>query len=231
MFNTIKSKILLMTLALLFVLVFVLASVTYLYYRDAKHIKIFSCSYEIGVFAQNINKEVVKIEKNAKDLALIGELNYEAKTNPLYVKETIARLFENYPESLGGGVWFKPYIINPKKKLNCLYAFRNKQNKIVFDEHFESEAYNYVEQNWYKEIISQLNSNENIVWTHPYFEKMGSKTMMITAGSGIYNKGKLIGISSVDWQLASVIKAISQIKPTPGSFALFASEKDNYIIA
>ena len=96
-------------------------------------------SNSIATQAQNINKELVKIEKNARSLALMGELYYKFDRDKNIAEKTVIQVFENYPESLGGGIWFKPYVVNKSKKLDCLYAYRNKQNEIVSDKSFESE--------------------------------------------------------------------------------------------
>jgi len=51
-------------------------------------------------------------------------------------------------------------------------------------------------------------------------------------GAGIYdNDGRLIGISTVDWQIQSMVNRLSAIKPTDGSFVLLAAPKDDYIIS
>ena len=232
MFKTIKSKIILITLSTFSVLLVIFSMVSYLYYRDTKSIMTDFASKSIASYVQNINKEVIKIEKNARDLAMMGELYYQFEKNQSVAEKTILQLFENYPESLGGGIWFKAYAIFPNKRLSCIYVYRNSDNKIVTDPSFESEAYNYLEQNWYKEILPQISKENNIEWSSPYFEKEGSDTLMITAGSGMYdNRGNLIGISTVDWAIDSVIKSIDQIKPTPGSFALFSDPEADYIIA
>ena len=232
MFRTIKSKIILITLSTFSILLIIFSSVSYLYYRDTKSIMINFASKNIASYVQDINKEVIKIEKNAKDLAMMGELYYKFEKNKYVAEKTILQLFENYPESLGGGIWFKAYIVYPNKKLSCIYAYRNNQNQIVLDNSFESEEYNYLEQNWYKEILPQISKEDNIEWSFPYFEKEGSDTLMITAGSGMYDDaGNLIGISTVDWEIDSVIKSIDKIKPTPNSFALFGDPTADYIIA
>ena len=54
---------------------------------------------------------------------------------------------------------------------------------------------------------------------------------MVTAGAGIYDHDKLIGISTVDWEISSIIKSVSEMKPTPNSFALFGDKYHNSIIA
>lgn len=230
MFNTIKSKITLISFLTLLALCLLCTTFSYLYLKSAKNLIIKGASHSIATLAQNINKEIIRIEDNAKDLALQGEMFYYIDKNRSTAEQVIKDLFGNYEDSLGGGIWFKPYLIQGKKYF-CIYAFRNKDKKMVIDRQFESEEYNYPEKSWYKEIMPKLDEDEVVVWSSPYFEKEGSNTLMMTAGSGIHSHGKLIGLSTVDWEINSIIKSVSEMKITPNSFGLFADRKHDYIIA
>ena len=230
MFNTIKSKILLIVFSMLITLTIVLSAFTYVYLKNTKTLVIKTCSIAIGEFVQSINKDILKIEDNTRDLALAGEMyiDYKKKSGLELITK---KVFENYPESLGGGIWFLPYHIDKSKRLNCVYAYRSKNNEILIDDSFEKEDYNYPGQKWYKEIINKLSKEKNIAWSMPYFEKEGSNTYMVTAGAGIYKNDELIGISTVDWDINDIVKEVYNIRPTEHSFALFADEKNDFIIA
>ena len=231
MFSTIKSKINLITFLLLLTLSIVLSIFSYIYLKSGKFLIIKGTSYSISVSAQNINKEIIEIDNNARDLALHGEIFYSSGHIGNFVEDIIKDSFRNYEGSLGGGIWFKPFYISKAKRLYGIYAYRNKENQIVIDKQFDTEEYDYPNKNWYKEIIGQIHKENNIAWSLPYFEKEGSNTLMVTAGSGIYSNGELVGISTVDWEISSIIKSVSQIKPTPNSFALFADKTHDYVIA
>lgn len=229
--NTIKSKITMITVLMLVTLSILLSVFSNIYYQHSKKLLLTGTSFSIADFAQNINKEILRIEDNSKDLALHGELFYQIDKNRKIAELTIIKLFNNYKYSLGGGIWFEPYAINKDKKLYCIYVFRNKDNQLISDYEFESEEYNYPEKGWYKEIFPNVTPQNNVAWSLPYYEKEGSNTLMVTAGSGIYNNGKLVGISTVDWEINSIIKSVMNIKPTKNSFALFADMTHDYIIA
>ncbi len=231
MFNTIKSKITIITVLMLLALCILLSAFSFLYLKTSKNLIIIGCSHSIATLAQNINKEIIRIEDNAKDLALQGEMFYYIDKNRTTAEQVIIDLFENYENSLGGGIWFKPYLLRKDKKYFCIYAYRNKQNKVVIDNQFETEDYNYPEKSWYVEIMPKLNEKNNVVWSSPYYEKEGSNTLMMTAGSGIYSNGTIVGLSTVDWEISSIVKSVSEMKPTPNSFALFADIDHDYIIA
>ncbi len=231
LFNTVKSKIILISALMLIILSVLLSAFAYIYMQSGKTLLLTGYSYHISNFAEEINKDIISIENNAKDLALQGEMFNHIDKNKDMALFTTINIFKNYPNSLGGGIWFEPNVIDPLKRLYCIYVYRNKNNEVVPDKQFETEEYDYLNKSWYKEIFPFVNKEDNVEWSRPYYEKEGSNTLMVTAGAGIYDNGKLIGISTVDWEISSIIKSISKMKPTENSFALFGDKTHNTIIA
>jgi hypothetical protein len=203
----------------------------YLYLEYGKFLILKGFSFHISNFAEQINKDVIRIENNAKDLALQGKMFYQIDKNRNMALFTTINIFNNYPYSLGGGIWFEPNIIDSNKRFYCIYVYRNKDGKVIPDEQFETEDYDYLNKNWYKEIFPSVKKEGDVARSLPYYEKEGSNTLMVTAGSGIFADGKRIGISTVDWEIESIIKSVSEMKPTPNSFVLFGDKEHNSIIA
>ena len=244
MFKTIKSKILILTFVMLAVLMLVFICYVGIFRMKMKQLMLQNYSYSVNSFVQQINEKVIRAQDNSKDLALLGSLFYKTDRSVPLTNRAITKLFENYENSLGGGIWFEPYIVDKTQKRTCFYAYRNKNGEIVLDENFSSDEYDYHNQGWYKQIMGQINKENPMAWSLPYYENQGSRTMMITVGTGIFDGNKLIGLSTVDWELSSIFEEIKEMKPiergfylfkTKGrikdSFSLFASGKDNYIIA
>ena len=125
---------------------------------------------------------------------------------------------------------FKPYKIIPTKRLSCIYGYRNNEDEVVIDRTYESDSYNYLEQSWWKEITPMLSKENKLGWSKPYLESIGSEELMTTVGAAIYDGDEIVGISTVDWKISSVVNTIAQMKPTPNSFALFADTNNDYII-
>ncbi len=80
--------------------------------------------------------------------------------------------------------------------------------------------------------ISRLNTLQHtVVWTQPYYDGTGTHSLMTTVGAAIYDKNhNFVGMSTVDWELDSIIAKISEIRPTPNSFALFADKDNDFIL-
>ena len=96
MFNTIKSKIVLIAVFMLITLSLLLCVFTFFYMKTGKSLILTGTTHSISVFAKNINKEVVRIEDNAKDLALHGALFYMIDKNKKIAEDTIINVFGNY---------------------------------------------------------------------------------------------------------------------------------------
>ena len=246
MFKTVKLKILAITILMLAFLMLAFAFHTIISRMKTKQLMVQNYKFSITAssFVQGLENRIITSKDNLKSLALIGSLFYKTDRSPELTDKAVVRIFEDYPQSLGGGIWFKPYIIDKSKKYTCFYAFRDKNNKITIDRNFASKEYDYPNQEWYKQIISQVTPQRNIVWSKPYYENQGSYTKMVTLGTGIYVDNELIGIATVDWELDSVIDEVSKMKPLEmtfsmyksggeikNSFALFGNLKDDYVIA
>ena len=244
MFKTVKANIIITSIIMLTFLMSAFTCHTIISRMKTKQLMVQNYVYSTDSFAEEINDRVIKTEDNLKSLALIGGLFYKTDRSYKLTDQVITRIFKNYPTTLGGGIWFKPYIVDKSKKYVCFYAYRDKNNEIVIDRNFASEEYDYPNQDWYKQIISQVTPERNIVWSKPYYENQGSYTKMVTAGTGIYVDGELVGIVTVDWEIDSVLDNVSKMKPIEktlsmyksggkilNSFALFGNTKYDYIMA
>ena len=223
MFKTIRAKVVITLIVMLAFLMSAFACHTIISRMKTKQLMVQNYVYSIDSFADDIKFRIIKSEDNLKSLALIGGLFYRTDRSYELTDRVITRIFENYPSTLGGGIWFKPYVVDKSKKYVCFYAYHDKNGKVVIDRNFASEKYDYPNQEWYKQIISQVTPERNIVWSKPYYENQGSYTLMVTAGTGIYVDGELVGIVTVDWEIDSIIDRISKMKPIEKTFSMYKS--------
>ena len=138
MFKTVKSKILAIAIAVLAVIIFLFTAYAYVFEIKTKPLILDYYSRYIEVLKDESNDDIIKIGNNSKGLALIGGLFYRTDKSVDLTKEVIKKIFYNYPDSLGGGIWFEPYVIDKSRKRFCFYAFRNKNGEIVIDDSFNS---------------------------------------------------------------------------------------------
>ena len=95
MFKDIKRQMMVVVLSMFLALVTVLCIYSYIFLRNTKALLIDSYSHSISVFAESINKDVLRIENNSEDLALMGSLFYKAGQDATIAKAAIKKIFEN----------------------------------------------------------------------------------------------------------------------------------------
>lgn len=204
-------------------------------------------SKTVAFESERVGKVIAEMERNAIDLALMGRQYYQTYSlsaseqfrTELPIELGISISVENFSAfkaAVGGGIWFEPYAIDPGAKRVCYCAFFDAESETVqYNPDFESDEYDYLSQMWYMTIAGQLagrSEEHGVVWTEPYNDGAGTNALMTTVGAGIYDdSGRLVGISTVDWEIQSVVDSLSAIKPTANSFVLLASDHDDYIIS
>ena len=98
---SIKSKIIFMTFALLFVLGLVVTGAALTAFYHDRELLIAGNDASITAFKDQINTEITALEKNALDLALMGEIYYEQgkvkQVGDFFTKQ----ILQNYPHSMG----------------------------------------------------------------------------------------------------------------------------------
>ena len=229
MFSTIKAKIIVLTFSLLCLLGIILtATALHSFYHD-KTLIMLGNNASINAFEGQLNTEIAQLEKNALDLALIGEIYYQNGKKKEVGEFFAKKLLENYPDSMGNGIWFEPYQIDENQKATCIHALW-ENGRIELLPSCVRGDYDYFKQNWYAQIITDLKNGKHIAWARPY-KSSQVEFLMTTVGTGIYDNGKLVGMAMVDWQMDTILKSLLKIKPTPNSFVLFADEANDYIIA
>ena len=108
--TSIKSKIVFITLALLFALGAVVVSAASLAFYHDKELLIASNNAFITAFDGQVNTEIAELEKNALDLALMGEVYYQKGKQQQVGDFSAQRILKNYAKSMGNGLYFAPYI-------------------------------------------------------------------------------------------------------------------------
>lgn len=228
--TSIKSKIVFMTFALLFALGLVVVSAAVIAFYHDKELLIASNDASITAFEGQINTEIAALEKNALDLAVMGEIYFQRGKQPEVGEFFTKKILKNYPNSMGNGIYFAPYKINRKQKISCIHAVWNDNGQIEILPSCINGTFDYFKQNWYSEIMKGLKTGQRVFWSRPY-KSTQLGILMTTVGAGIYDQNDLVGMATVDWELDTILKAILKIKPTPNSFVLFADKTSDYIIA
>jgi len=202
--------------------------------KNYRQLRTDEISKTVAFESESVEKIIAEMERNAIDLALAGLHFYMfGEQSDDFGKSVVVENFSVFPAAVGGGIWFEPYSIISDVSRLCFYAFFDEEiGAVRYDPEFRSEEYDYHTQIWYTQILSQLDGKYSTAWTEPYFDDVGTNSLMTTVGSGIYDTyGRFIGMSTVDWRIQDMIDRLSDIKITENSFVLVASPRDDYIIS
>ena len=231
---SVKIKILVIVLgffALIAAAFAVYSVITTEHYRQLRTDEV---SKTVAFESERVGRVIAEMERNAVDLALAGRQFYLSGERPAELGVSVSvENFSAFTAAVGGGIWYEPYALDSGTRRVCYYAFYDPATGAVrHDPDFETEEYDYHTQMWYTTISSGVDGRYGIVWTSPYIDDAGTNALMTTVGAGIYDdNGRLVGISTVDWEIQSMVDRLSAIQPTEGSFVLLASPKDDYIIS
>lgn len=228
--KSIKSKIVFLSVALLFALGIIVVTSALLGFYHERDMRIESTNASITAFEGQINTEIAELEKNAMDLALIGEIYFQKSRQQPVGEFYVQELLKNYPKSMGIGIYFAPYKINVNQKNTCIHALWDENKQISLLSSCINGTFDYIQQNWYSELMKEFEAKKRVAWSRPYKStQLGN--LMTTVSAGIYDHDNLVGMATVDWELGDILASILKIKPTPNSFVLFADKTNDYIMA
>ena len=231
MINSIRTKILVIVL----IFIIVIGS-SFIFYaiettENYKRLSLESVQKTLDIETEKVNKMIAELERSAIFYALGGRLCYEEQSEK-FGEEFVLDGIDVLINAVGGGFWFEPYSFKPDRLRAGFYAFTDKEtNKARIDNKFFMDEYDYHNRNWYREILQGVTRPFQVVWTKPYVDDTGTFSLMTTAGAGIFKNGKLIAISTVDWEIEEVIKNLIKINPTKNSFVLLCVPDKDYIIS
>lgn len=189
-----------------------------------------------------INRLTGIMEKRASDLAAFASEIHDIKKQSVNINyekvfsEYLINTFTHTPEAIGGGIWFDRYAFINNNPYYGPYVFWNSDNKVEFTWDLSASEYDYLNQDWFKFALPEnhnrnLKRPKNYYWTAPYIDEAGSGALMITVDAFIYDKkNRIIGITTVDWELEAMIKTLSESRISPHSESFLIDRENNIII-
>ncbi len=195
----------------------------------------------VGQNAEQIETTMLIMEKNAVDLATAGETFYAIvrATGQDITQQIEGYLLNNFrklEDAIGGGLWYEPHALFHDKERFGPYVFR-KNNQVSFTWDLNTPQYDYHNQNWYRLAIPKgWDRNQqrpsSIYWTDPYFDEAATTALMITVDALMVNpRGRIIGISTVDFSLENLQTMVSKMTVTPNSLPFAADISSRLLIS
>jgi len=174
-------------------------------------------SVELGQY--KINQLINEMEQASLDLALFASEMYQIKQDKYSIDSTeqmmkshLTSVFQRNENSIGGGIWFEPYLFKPDLRWFGPYVHKQGED-IVFTWDLSNAEYDYHNHDWYKIAFQNNKKNDKTVyWSKPYYDDAGTEALMVTVTSPVLDTaGDKIGVATVDWaihHLADVVESI-----------------------
>ncbi len=231
--RSIRAKIFLVVISFLLIMSFAFSFYAVNTTTNYRKLRINELEATVQYKSERINTYITEMEQDALSLANAASVFYLYTDRGRKIGNTIVlNNIRTFPTAAGGGIWFEPFQLDPARRFASFYACYNDRNTLALDTHYDTEQYNYLNQTWYKLIARGVKKRGDVKWSPPYLDTEGTKSIIITAGTGIYNpKGERVGLATIDWRIQNVISAISKIKPTENSFIFMCDPEHDYILA
>lgn len=193
---------------------------------------------------EKINNQTLLLERNVTDLAITSEHLYALKQGGLItvdqlkveVRRILTANFSTFPEAIGGGIWFEPYLIDSAIKYFGPYAFQGEQD-VEFSWELNTPEYDYHNQSWYT-MASANNwsqkepSAKTLFWTPPYYDEAGTYSLMMTVDALIFDQQKqVIGITTVDWSLTELTSFLAKVNISENAYPFFIHQDSKQFLS
>ena len=191
---------------------------------------------------EKVDRYTMSMQQKATDLALTGEAFYKLKQRMPdanlndEVQEYLVDNYRSFPEAIGGGVWYDPYVFYQDQQYYGPYAYWSG-NEVLFTWDLNTPEYDYHTQDWYTLALpSDWDRNKTrdseYYWTAPYWDEAGSLSLMITVDAFMRDDaGQIIGISTADWALDEMLLFLESTNITPDSHTFLIDTQLDTIIA
>ncbi len=168
------------------------------------------------------------MEKNAAALARLGELFYSMKRQGgqerrVELEAALVKKIQDFPEASGGGIWFAPNVWSADSPLFAAYAgWKNSTVQLI--PAYTTGEYNYPQQTWYQGALAPWRNKKMVgvdpfQWTPTYYDTVQSDGLITVSTPMMDERGRILGLATMSWRTDEIIRLVSGINATPGSFS------------
>lgn len=162
-----------------------------------------------------------------RSLASLAQSNRNLISRETYIS-MMKDLVGDNRTSFGFGIWFEPYRYKPGIKYFGPYAYRDK-DKIIFTTDYETAAYDFHNQIWYKNAIGK--PENSITWSDPYFDSTSGITMVTTVSPFFDTDKSFMGVSNGDFDITELQNIVQSIKDEKTDLNAFLINSDGTFMA
>ena len=169
-----------------------------------------------------INNMLIVQESIAKSTAKMVEENSQKMTEKEY-QTLLTKQVSHQPETFAMGIWFEPADYQAHNNL-APYVFKGSDG-VQFNRNYQEEKSTNWETEWYQLGKSKKEGG----WTAPYLDKMANKSMVTFAYPMYKNESELLGVITVDVDLSSIQKLVSDMKIDYKGKAVLVAKDGTYL--
>ena len=178
----------------------------------------------VQVASLNIQLELRRNANVTENMAIyarnVREETVETNNFLTFVKESIAR----NANTVGGGIWFEPYLFDEAEKHNSVYAFRKGDSLQVTRDY--ADTVDYYDERWY---IDGKYSSGKTVWSDIYYDPVADVSM-ITSSKPFYGSyGMVMGVTTADMSLVAIQEIAKKVVIGKTGVAFILGKQGEYI--
>ena len=224
-FSSIKLRTMFSILPLTILTLIALVFVSYFYSRSLIETEISQkMDHQLDSVSTALQNRITAHSKVTEGLARSIEVSSVSLTPDQYVSMLKNNVGIN-EDTFGLGVFFEPYQYRPDLKYFSYYAYRNN-GSISHTSEYNTEEYNYPNQEWYKTGKSSKNP---VAYTAPFFDPV-TKISMVTASAPFYDRNKnFIGVATGDINMTSLQKIVTDTKIGTTGWAFLLDGTGTYL--
>ncbi len=147
--------------------------------------------------------------------------NLQLGKNQLYAM--VKKNVELNPLVYGSAIAFDYEHLSNKQLFFAPYAYRTRNGVKTINIAMVSD-YTKAHWEWWNRVVRERKP----IWTYPFFSKEKDNVLMSTYAVPFYDKGELIGVTTVDVALSPLEKNVSQLLPSDFEFVII-TRKGEYL--
>lgn len=171
---------------------------------------------------ETISKYLEVVQSEATTISRTVGTTYKYMELSQY-EAMLAEIIADNDMILGSGIWFEPYVYDSKQQYVGPYIYKDGST-ITTTYDYSNAEYNYFSQEYY---LNAKSSSEPVI-TDPYYDET-SGTIMSSCSMAVYDGKNYIGCVTVDMELSSIEKVISDIHIGDNGTAFLLSSNGVYL--
>lgn len=127
----------------------------------------------------------------------------------------------------GGGIWPEPFKLDTGRERSSVFYAKNIRDRLrFFNDYNDMKNPSYTRDEWYH--LGKLAPENACLWSSSYMDPY-SLEPMVTCSSGIFEKGKIWGVSTVDLRLEYLRDTLERLSRKLKGYAFAVDMQERFL--